>query len=87
MGPAVRFLRRPRRRPPPDPFVRVAVAMHEPEAAMLIEILLDAGIPAMQRRVGFDNPGMLAGGPREILVPARNQLEAHAVLDPLPETP
>jgi hypothetical protein len=80
------FLDRFRRRPAPDPLVRVAVAMHEPEAAMLIEILHSAGIPAMQRRVGFDNPGMLAGGPREILVPARDRLEAHAVLDPLPDT-
>jgi hypothetical protein len=76
-----------RRGPKQAPFVRVAVAMHEPEAAMLIEILNGAGIPAMQRRIGYDNPGMLAGGPREILVPARNQLEAHAILDPLPDTP
>jgi hypothetical protein len=67
--------------------VRVAVAMHEPEATMLIGVLSNAGIPAMQRRTEFDHPGMLAAGPREILVPARYELEAHAILDPLPDEP
>lgn len=66
-------------------FVRVAIALHEPEANMLISLLRDAGIPAMQRRSEFDHPGMLAGGPREILVPAQCELEARALLDPLPE--
>lgn len=73
------------RRPASEPWVSVAVAMHEPEADMLISVLRDAGIPAMQRRTGFDNPGMLAGGPREILVSGRDRLAAHALLDPLPE--
>jgi hypothetical protein len=76
-----------RRREPSPPWVPVAVAMHEPEADMLINVLQNAGIPAMQRRSGFDNPGMLAGGPRQILVRAQDQLEAHAILDPLPDDP
>lgn len=65
--------------------VRVAIAMHEPEAELMIAVLHEAGIPAMQRRSEFDNPGMLAAGPREILVPARHELEARAILDPRPE--
>lgn len=73
--------------PPAEQWVPVAVALHEPEADMLIGVLQEAGIPAMQRRSGFDNPGMLAGGPREILVPGRCRLAAHAILDPLPEDP
>jgi hypothetical protein len=79
--------RRPRREERSAPFVRVAVASHEPEATMLIGVLHNAGIPAMQRRTEFDHPGMLAAGPREILVPARYELEAHAILDPLPDEP
>lgn len=67
--------------------VRVAVAIHEPEADLLVQILRDAGIPAMQQRTSFDHPGMLAGGPRAILVPPRFALEAHAILDPLPDEP
>lgn len=73
--------------PAAESWVPVAMAMHEPEADMLINVLMDAGIPAMQRRAGFDNPGMLAAGPREILVPGRDRLAAHALLDPLPEDP
>jgi hypothetical protein len=69
----------------PAPFVRVAIALHEPEANMLISVLRESGIPAMQRRSEFDNPGMLAAGPREILVPAEYELEARALLEPLPE--
>ena len=70
-----------------DRLVRVAVASHEPEALMLVQILRDAGIPAMHKRTEFDNPEMLAAGPRAILVPARYALEAHAILDPLPDDP
>jgi hypothetical protein len=83
----MRRWRRTHHRGGTGPLVRVAVAMHEPEATMLILVLQDAGIPAMQRRTEFDHPGMLAGGPREILVPARYALEAHAILDPLPDEP
>jgi hypothetical protein len=74
----------PRRAPHPPP-VRVAVAMHQPEAEMLVAMLADAGIPAMARRTTFDVPDMLAAGPREILVPAARELEARALLDPWPE--
>jgi hypothetical protein len=80
------FRRRPARASD-DRLVQVAVAIHEPEALMLVQILRDAGIPAMHRRTGFDNPEMLAAGPRAILVPARYALEAHAILDPLPDEP
>ncbi len=79
------LFRRRQPRPQGAPLVRVAIALHEPEANMLISRLHEAGIPAMQRRSEFDNPGMLAGGPREILVPAHHELEARALLDPLPE--
>jgi hypothetical protein len=60
------------------------VARHEPEAELLVGILRDSGIPAFHRRSGgVDNPDFLAGGAREILVPAGRALEAHALLDPL----
>lgn len=77
---------RPRAAPRPDP-VRVAVAMHQPEAELLVGMLANAGIPAMVRRTTFDVPDMLAAGPREILVPAAFALQAHAVLDPIPDPP
>ena len=73
-------------RPPPAPGpVRVAVAMHQPEAEMLVAMLAGEGIPAMARRTMFDVPDMLAAGPREILVPAGRELEARALLDARPE--
>lgn len=72
-------------RPPREPGpVRVAIALHQPEAEMMIAMLRDEGIPAMFRRTTFDVPDMLAAGPREILVPARFELQARAVLDPRP---
>lgn len=77
--------RRRKRAPRPEPveWVRVAWARHQPEAEFLLGMLRDAGIPAWYRRTGgFDVPDMLAGGPREILVPAAFALEAHALLDP-----
>ena len=79
------FRRRRRRdRPEPVEWVRVAWARHQPEAELLLGILRDAGIPAWFRRTGgVDVPDMLAGGAREILVPAGFALEAHALLDPL----
>lgn len=83
----MRFLRRPRPADSDDRLVQVAVAIHEPEADLLLQILREAGIPAMHRRTEFDYPGMLAGGPRAILVPSRYALEAHAILDPLPDEP
>ena len=87
-GPLMRFLRRPR--PPRATHRLVRGRGREPRARgrlLLISVLHNAGIPAMQRRTEFDHPGMLAGGPRAILVPARYALEAHAILDPLPDEP
>jgi hypothetical protein len=56
---------------------------------MIEAILRDAGVPAFVRRMaGFDVPELLAGGPRDIMVPADRALEAHAIIDPLaPDDP
>ena len=82
-----RFLRRRRSsvpRPPEPSWVRVAWARHQPEAELIIGLLREAGIPAFARRSGgVDVPDMLAGGTREVLVPAGRALEAHALLDPM----
>ena len=85
-----RFLRR-RRASAPKPaeprWVRIAWARHQPEAELIIGLLREAGIPAFARRSGgVDVPDMLAGGSREVLVPAERALEAHALLEPV-ETP
>ncbi len=70
--------------PPTVPWVRVAIARNQPEAEMIQGILVGAGIPAYVRRMaGFDVPDYLAGGPRDIMVPAGQALEAHALIDPL----
>jgi len=69
--------------PEPPRWVRVAVALHQPEAELLIGMLAELEIPAMVRRTTWDVPDMLAGGPRAILVPADRELEARALLDPL----
>ena len=70
-------------RPAPQ-WVRVAIAHNQPEAEMIEGILRDAGVPTFVRRMaGFDVPDFLAGGPRDIMVPADRALEAHAVIDPL----
>lgn len=64
-------------------WVRVAIARNQPEAEMIQGLLADAGIPAYVRRMaGFDVPEYLAGGPRDILVPAEHAGEAHAMLEP-----
>lgn len=64
-------------------WVRVAWARHQPEAEMLAEMLRQAGIPVFFRRTGgVDVPDMLAGGPRELMVPAERAEEARTVLDP-----
>ena len=50
--------------------VRVARARHQAEAELIQGILLEEGIPSVQRRTrGFDVPDFLAAGPRDILVP------------------
>lgn len=75
-----------RRRPRPEPvrWVRVAYARHQPEAEMLAGMLAEIDVPVVVRRATMDVPEMLAGGPRELLVPADRELEARALLDPLP---
>lgn len=77
-------LRRRARDPKPEPprWTRAAIAMHQPEAEMLAGLLGDHGIPVMIRRTTFDVPDMLAGGPRELLVPSDRELEARELLAP-----
>jgi Putative prokaryotic signal transducing protein len=64
-------------------WVRVAFARHQPEAEMLANMLAELDIPVVVRRATIDVPDMLAGGPRELLVPADRALEAHALIDPV----
>lgn len=75
-----------RRRRDPDgsrpEWVKVAFARHQPEAEMLASLLAELDIPVLMRRTTIDVPDMLAGGPRELLVPADRVLEARALLDP-----
>jgi hypothetical protein len=68
-------------------WVRVAHASHQPEAEMLASWLHELDIPVVVRRTTMDVPDMLAGGPRELLVPADRVLEARALLDPLDSAP
>jgi hypothetical protein len=50
--------------------VRVVGARNLAEAQLLQGILLEEGIPSVERRArGFDVPDFLAAGPRDILVP------------------
>lgn len=50
--------------------VRVAGGRNQAEAELIQGILLEEGIPSVQRRSrGFDVPDFLAAGPRDILVP------------------
>lgn len=51
--------------------VRVVGARNQVEAELIQSLLLEEGIPSMQRRTrGFDVPDFLASGPRDVLVPA-----------------
>lgn len=60
---------------------RVVGAHNQVEADFIQNLLLEEGIPSMQRRArGFDVPDFLAAGPREILVPASGVLAARDVL-------
>ncbi len=82
------FRRRPRApRPPAVEWVRVAHASPQPEPEMLASWLHGLDIPVVVRRTTMDVPDMLAGGPRELLVPADRALEARALLDPLDSAP
>lgn len=65
----------------------VAVAQHQPEAELLANMLAELEVPVMIRRASMDVPDMLAAGPRELLVPADREIEARALLDPLPDEP
>ena len=50
--------------------VKAAWARNQAEAELIQGILLEEGIPSVERRTrGFDVPDFLAGGPRDILVP------------------
>jgi hypothetical protein len=65
--------------------VRVASAGSLAEAELIQGLLLEEGIPSMQRRTrGFDVPDFLAAGPREILVP---EAGAEAAREVLAQTP
>ena len=61
--------------------VRVASARNQAEAELIQGMLLEEGIPSVQRRMrGFDVPDFLAAGPRDILVPEAGAEAAHELL-------
>jgi hypothetical protein len=61
--------------------VKVAGGRNLAEAELVQGILLDQGIPSVQRRTrGFDVPDFLAAGPRDILVPEAAAEDAVALL-------
>jgi hypothetical protein len=61
--------------------VQVAWARNQAEAELLQGMLLEEGVPSVQRRApGFDVPDFLAAGPRHILVPASGEAAAREVL-------
>ena len=61
--------------------VRVASARNLAEAELIQGILLEEGIPSVQRRMrGFDVPDFLAAGPRDILVPEAGLAAAQDLL-------
>jgi Putative prokaryotic signal transducing protein len=81
----VSIFRRRERPPKPEPvrWVKVAFSRYPPEAEMLANMLAELEIPVIVRRATMDVPDMLAGGPRELLVPADRELEARALIDPM----
>jgi uncharacterized protein YbaR (Trm112 family) len=61
--------------------VRVAGARNQAEAEFLQGMLLEEGVPSVQRRSrGFDVPDFLAAGPRDVLVPESGAVAAREVL-------
>ncbi len=61
--------------------VRVAGARNQTEADFIQGLLLEEGVPSLQRRArGFDVPDFLAAGPRDVLVPASGAPAARDVL-------
>jgi hypothetical protein len=71
--------------------VKVASANNQVEAEFLQSLLREEGVPSVLRRSpGFDVPGFLAAGPRDVLVPASGAQDARDVLgnterEPLPQ--
>jgi hypothetical protein len=61
--------------------VRVASGRNLAEAELIQGILLEEGIPSLQKRMrGFDVPDFLAAGPRDILVPESAAEDARELL-------
>jgi hypothetical protein len=61
--------------------VKAGFASNLAEAELIQGILLEEGIPSVQRRTrGFDVPDFLAAGPRDILVPQAAEQAARALL-------
>jgi hypothetical protein len=61
--------------------VRVAGARNQAEAEFIQGLLLEEGVPSINRRTaGFDVPDFLAAGPRDIMVPESGVLTAREVL-------
>jgi hypothetical protein len=64
--------------------VKAAFARNLAEAQLIQGILLEEGIPSVERRSrGFDVPDFLAGGPRDILVPEAGFEAARELLEEL----
>ena len=64
--------------------VKAAFAKNLAEAQLIQGILLEEGIPSVERRSrGFDVPDFLAGGPRDILVPEAGFEAARELLEEL----
>ena len=62
--------------------VKVGWARNQAEAELIQGLLLEEGIPSVQRRTqGFDVPEFLAGGPRDVLVPQAAYAQARQLLD------
>src|SRR3954454_15918680 len=61
--------------------VKVAFARNQVEAEMLQGLLAEAGIPSvLKRSFGFDNPDLLASGPRDVMVNEGSAKRAREVL-------
>jgi hypothetical protein len=64
--------------------VKVAFARNLAEAQLIQGIMLEEGIPTVERRTrGFDVPDFLAAGPRDILVPQAAEEAARELLSAL----
>ena len=60
----------------------MAVTPNETSALLVDSVLKDAGVPALiQRAPGFDVPGFLSSGPRDVLVPGALFEEAKQILE------